>query len=227
MLSISNQYAPSKSAEAIANNNDLQSEIFIGLPVKSLVRFKSVSKEKITVYGVGFAFDPAKSPYYKVVFIRESSDYKSYQIEIYSSQTRSCRLSGNLFVAPFGTQFKGGVFCNGAIHWIDHCHTSLYFNVDEEKLGEMPTMPQIPEGLEERWLRYFGESRNHLHLIEIYGPRTTQFDIYEMESDYSSWEANDEESYMVLHIHGKAIHYNLKDGNFKKIFDLSSDGDTI
>ncbi|XVF11270.1 hypothetical protein REPUB_Repub08aG0012400 [Reevesia pubescens] len=180
MLSISNHYAPSKSAEAIANYNDLLSEILIGLPVKSLLRFKSVSKgwysiisdpnfcrrllppdsvadlflsgtfwlkleyefvpltdksfdapfksltfddntaglrilqscngllcctcihaysskhdyyiynpttkqfftlpqlpteEKITVYGFGFAIDPAKSPYYKVVFIRESSDY--------------------------------------------------------------------------------------------------------------------------------------------------------
>ena len=378
---ITNQSAPNKSAETIANNNDLIAEILVRLPVKSLLRFKSVSKgwyslisdpnfsrrllpdsvfglfltktrlqykfvplskksfdapfksltfddnpggltilescngllcctciyaysskhdyyiynpttkqlfklpqlpieDTITIYGVGLAFDPAKSPHYKVVFIREphiqvdfsdpveSSDYRSYQIEIYSSQTGSCRISGNPFVEPFGTCFKGGVYCNGAIHWIDDWHISLYFNVDEEKLGEIPTMPPIPEAWEEIGrLQYFGESRNHLHLIKIYGPCTTQFNIYEMESNYSSWfvkyhvnldaiptafpemirshldpsdwryylfsilsvvrEANDEESYMVLHIPGKVIHYNLKDGNFKRICDLASDDDNM
>ncbi|KAF5948133.1 hypothetical protein HYC85_014090 [Camellia sinensis] len=48
-------------------------------------------------------------------------------------------------------------------------------------------MPPIPDGSEERRLRYFRESRDHLHLIEIYGPRTTQFNVYEMERDYYGW----------------------------------------
>ncbi|XVF11356.1 hypothetical protein REPUB_Repub08aG0020700 [Reevesia pubescens] len=36
-------------------------------------------------------------------------------------------------------------------------------------------------------------------------------------------EANDKESYIVLHIPDKAIQYNLKDGSFKKICDLYAD----
>lgn len=375
------QYGPKKGGEAIANNNDLLAEILVRLPVKSLVRFESVSKgwyslisdhnfsrrllpdsvvglilghiqyefvpliekpsfhapfnsltfddnprglkilhscngllccssiyaytskhnyyiynpttnqffklpqvpieDTVCIGGVGLAFDPAKSPYYKVVVLRQPDrliksnehdrrvefrdaeliDYVSYQIEIYSSKTRTWRPSGNPFNAAVGTRFERGVYCNGAIHWINDWDTSLYFNVDEEKLGEMPTMPPIPEGWEERRLRYLGESQNHLHIIELYGPRTEQFKIYEMKSDYSNWfvkyhvnldaipvafpemisrnlgyefcifcvvrEANDEESYMVLHIPGKVIRYNLKDGSFKKICDLESYEDSF
>ncbi|KAL1160198.1 hypothetical protein V6Z11_A07G051200 [Gossypium hirsutum] len=152
------------------------------------------------------------------------SNFMSLQIEIYSSQTRSWRLSGKSFLAHVNTEFGGGVFCNGAIHWLGAWNnTSFYFN--------------------------FGESQNHLHLIEIYRPPTTRFTVYEIESDYSGWfvkyninldlltaaypgmvrtycvpsdlnyyvfsvlcivrEADDEESYM--------------DGSFKKICDLDAD----
>ncbi|KAL5745898.1 hypothetical protein ACOSP7_027044 [Xanthoceras sorbifolium] len=48
-------------------------------------------------------------------------------------------------------------------------------------------MPNIPDGYYSRRFRYFGESRGHLHLIEIYGPCTALFDVYEMERDYSGW----------------------------------------
>ncbi|KAK8343994.1 hypothetical protein V6Z12_A07G051500 [Gossypium hirsutum] len=192
------------------------------------------------------------------------SNFMSLQIEIYSSQTRSWRLSGKSFLAHVNTEFGGGVFCNGAIHWLGAWNnTSFYFNVQDEELRDLP-MPPIPDDWEDlRRCRYFGESQNHLHLIKIYRPPTTRFTVYEIESDYSGWfvkyninldlltaaypgmvrtycvpsdlnyyvfsvlcivrEADDEESYMVLHIPEKAIHYNLKDGSFKKICDLDAD----
>lgn len=48
-------------------------------------------------------------------------------------------------------------------------------------------MPPIPDEWEERRHQYFGESRGHLHLIEIYGPCTALFNVYEMKTDYSGW----------------------------------------
>ncbi|XVF11243.1 hypothetical protein REPUB_Repub08aG0009700 [Reevesia pubescens] len=214
------------------------------------------------VSGVSLAFDRTKSPHYKVVFVREpdpwlglrddpESSYVNQQIEIFSSQTQSWRLSG-------------GVFCNGVIHWLTGWGTtSPYFNAEEEKLRQLPTPPFPGDWEDLIRYRYFGESRGHLHLIEIYGPQTTKFNVYEIESDYSGWfvkyhidldpltvafpgkirtylhpsdlnyyvfsvlcivrEANDEESYMVLHISDKAIQYNLKDGSFKKMCDLEPD----
>lgn len=125
----------------------------------------------------------------------------------------------------------------------------------------MPPGPIYPEGWEEgRRFMYFGESRERLHLVEIYGPCTTKFDVYENEIDYSSWfvkyhidlnaitvaflemirgyldvldlnyyafsilgvirEANDAESYMVLHIPGKIIRDKLNEKTSDKICEI-------
>ncbi|XVF54911.1 hypothetical protein PTKIN_Ptkin05aG0218500 [Pterospermum kingtungense] len=232
----------------------------------------------LSPFDVSLAFDPTDSSHYKVVGVRTSSPEVGflqifnhepacfvYRIEIYSSQTSSWRLSGNPFIAHSTTKFWGGVFWHGAIHWIDESNrdASLYFNVEEEKLQKMP-MPSLPEGWEEKpHIAYFGESRDHLHLIQQYKPYLTQFDIYEMERDYSGWfvkyrvdldamrvtfpddmnmhnsdsscysyvifcvvrKANDEDSYLVLHIPGKVIGYNFRDGSFNTICDLDPDDD--
>ncbi|KAI8017850.1 F-box protein [Camellia lanceoleosa] len=34
---------------------------------------------------------------------------------------------------------------------------------------------------------HFGESGGHLHYVRVYGQLSPQFDVYEMESDYSKW----------------------------------------
>ncbi|XP_057489396.1 F-box protein At5g07610-like [Actinidia eriantha] len=110
-------------------------------------------------------------------------------MEIYSSETGSWRASGEPFTIENDNnsmQFHAGVYWNGAINWFSTWGASLYFNVDEERLGTMPMLP-VPEGnWYEREFRHYGESRGHLHLVEIYGP-VTRFNVYEMERDYSGW----------------------------------------
>ncbi|XVF11241.1 hypothetical protein REPUB_Repub08aG0009500 [Reevesia pubescens] len=176
-------------------------------------------KNTLIVSGVSLAFDPTKSPHYKVVCVREpdqwlglrddpESSYVNQQIEIFSSQTQSCRLSGNPFIAEVNTGFKGGVFCNGAIHWLTGWGTtSPYFNVEEEKLRQLP-MPPFPNDWED--LR-----RTYLH------PSDLNYYVFSVLCIVR--EANDEESYIVLHIPDKAIQYNLKDDSFKKMCDLEPD----
>ncbi|KAL3745821.1 hypothetical protein ACJRO7_014863 [Eucalyptus globulus] len=141
----------------------------------------------ITVYGVSLAFDPSKSSHYDVVCVRstvESAYY--YQIEIYSSRDRGWRLSGSPFVAPFDMVFDSGVFWNGGVHWISPTGASLCFDVKKEQFRTMPRLP-ISENRGCRRFRYFGESHGHLHFFEIYGSRTAQFKIFELEKDYSGW----------------------------------------
>ncbi|XP_028091412.1 uncharacterized protein LOC114291744 [Camellia sinensis] len=139
-----------------------------------------------TFYAYNLAFDPSKSPHYKVVSINFSWGLPDhYELDIVSSETGLWSPSADPFNGD--VSFNPGVFWNGALHWISTSGgDSLYFNVDEDRLETMP-MPPIPDGWEERRLRYFGESRDHLHLIEIYGPRTTQFNVYAMERDYRGW----------------------------------------
>ncbi|PRQ37024.1 putative F-box associated interaction domain-containing protein [Rosa chinensis] len=149
--------------------------------------------ESTTILGVYLAFDPSKSPHYQVVCVRNCSSSSAaaaandhYQIEIYSSETLSWRLSGSPFNAPIDMVFYNGVVWNGTIHWISPTAASLCFDIVHEQLGEMPSLPSN-EKWSKRRLRYFGESGGHLHLIEIYGSGTTQFQVFEMKKDYSSW----------------------------------------
>ncbi|KAL5544773.1 hypothetical protein UlMin_008557 [Ulmus minor] len=148
----------------------------------------------VLVLGFSLAFDPSKSPNYKVLCVfatTVSDDNYHTQIEIYSSKTRTWRrLSGDAFLANCETQFANGVFWNGAVHWFSPVEPHLYFNVDQERLSQMP-MPPLPDDyFDEKGFRYFGESGGHLHLIyyfyDLY-PAKSHLDIYEMEIDYSSW----------------------------------------
>ncbi|XP_061992182.1 F-box protein At5g07610-like [Rosa rugosa] len=142
--------------------------------------------ESITISGVYLVFNPTKSPHYQVARIRMcSSSFNSYQVEIYSSATRAWRLSGSPFDAPFDMVFDNGVLWNAAIHWISPTGASLCFDIDQERIGTMPGLPSN-EKWSRRRLRYFGESGGHLHLTEIHGC-TSQFQVFEMERDYSSW----------------------------------------
>lgn len=222
--------------------------------------------------GVNLAFDPSKSPHYKVVCVRttgrntdhnQSDSYPHlYQIEIYSSETRSWKLSTLSFTALVNTSFGNGVYWNGAIHWINSWGDFLYFNLDEERIGTIPMPPvPIPFGYKERRRVHFGESYDHVHLIEINGPPTILFDVYELKRDYSGWfvkyhvdlnpiatafpemirrsyvpyeldyysflilsivrREKDEDSFLVLHIRGKALRYNLVDKSFYKLCDFA------
>ncbi|KAI8032397.1 F-box protein [Camellia lanceoleosa] len=72
------------------------------------------------------------------------------------------------------------------MHWLSIREDSLCFDVDKECLQIMP-MPPCPSGYDRRWFNYFGESGDHLHLIERYCPPSMQFNIYELERDRSEW----------------------------------------
>ncbi|XP_010263254.1 PREDICTED: F-box protein At5g07610-like [Nelumbo nucifera] len=146
------------------------------------------------VSSASIAFDPCRSPHYKVVLILnpEFSDLLSFQIELYSSETGHWRLCGEPFNL-YGKEFTPGVFWNGAMHWIRQPDTFLCFDVERECLRTMPPLPQLTQALNRRGYLYFGESQGHLHLIvanvrhQAFGPETTSFAVLEMEKDYSGW----------------------------------------
>ncbi|KAJ0042079.1 hypothetical protein Pint_18035 [Pistacia integerrima] len=130
---------------------------------------------------VVLAFDPSNSPYYKVVCVKDCNlSESSFQIEIYSSQTGTWRVCNSSFNYPNTPFFMEGVFWNNAIYWCKSWSPSIYFDMDKEEVREMPMPPNI-NGLDEKWSWYLGTSRGHLHLIEIYSPFNTIFNIYEME----------------------------------------------
>ncbi|XP_051121267.1 F-box protein At5g07610-like [Andrographis paniculata] len=151
-----------------------------------LNRAFTVNDGSESVYAVNLAFDPRKSPHFKAVcvYFCETVKYR-FVMDMYSSETGIWKRVGDPLSGEIN--FHIGVFWNGAINWFSLCGDGLYFNLEEERFGKLP-MPPIPDGWEERRIRYFGESNNHLHLVEIYGPCTTEFNVYEMDEDYRGWK---------------------------------------
>ncbi|XP_073131249.1 F-box protein At5g07610-like [Henckelia pumila] len=139
------------------------------------------------IRGMSLAFDPTKSPHYKVVCVRsfetESGQYR-FQIQSYSSNTGPWRVCGEPFTAE--ATFENGVYFNGAIHWIKTgVGDSLYFDIENQALETMQ-MPPIPHGWDWRDNFYLGESCGHLYYIDIRGSKI-EFDVHEMKRDHSGW----------------------------------------
>ncbi|KAJ0030784.1 hypothetical protein Pint_13938 [Pistacia integerrima] len=208
-------------------------------------------ESKTAVFGVNLAFEPSKSPYYKVVCI-----------DIYDSRIGAWRLSGSTFIAPFDMVFDNGVFWNGSIVWISPHGASIYFDLTNERLNKMSDLPVL-DNWSKRRFRYFGESCGHLHLMEIYGARATRFKVFQLEKDYCNWtvkyeidlegvvgaysemvrsyldvddsnyyafvplvvvgDKNGVDASLLLHIPGKIISYNMRDKSFIELVAFNDD----
>ncbi|KAL6135922.1 hypothetical protein ACLB2K_068147 [Fragaria x ananassa] len=208
------------------------------------------------IFGCALAFDPSKSPHYKVVFLWFRDDPSPYgwcsyhNIEIYSSETKSWSLVNSSFETQGHISYQDGVYCNGAVHWVGRICEMAYYHLEEERVGLVDGLPRCEENWETREYRYFKESSDgHLHLIDIYSPCFTKFEVLEMGRDYSGWfvkfnvdldllctayprfkvfcvlflakgENEEECSSLLLHAPGKVFSYNVKSNTFKS-FDLT------
>lgn len=138
--------------------------------------------------GMTLAFDPLKSPDYKVLCVRGYlwSDHL-YCIEIYSSENRSWKMSGKPFANQIDTEFTGGVYWNDAVHWINKKGYIFYLKMNEDLLDQIPT-PVVRAGWNVKRHCYpLIESRDCLLFIDIFPPLSLKFDVHEMNRDYSGW----------------------------------------
>ncbi|GMI79420.1 hypothetical protein like AT5G07610 [Hibiscus trionum] len=169
---------------------------FVTVPLPDATANRSIA-------GINLAFDPSKSSRYRVICVlMNNMQYPdlneiehlvspTYQIEIFSADTKAWTLSGDPFEAPHYTDFEHGVFCNGAIHWLSPTDVSLYFDVETERLETM-AMPRIqtggPSGFwSSQRFPYFGQCGGYLHLVEVDSISKPRFHVLEMKSDYSRW----------------------------------------
>ncbi|KAL3620819.1 hypothetical protein CASFOL_035731 [Castilleja foliolosa] len=202
-----------------------------------------------SINGMCLAFDPSKSPHYRVVCVMGCRDvFKLFMV--YSSETGSWGKYSNHRAVIDIDDFNGGVYWNGSIHWISNhkCGESIYFNtIDyDARCKVMPTPPIIGENG-----RYFGESCDHLHYInpQKIGFGYDMLDVYEMRRDYSEWfvtykvdirnalrrcwfdgvsvyalvrgkdDGVDEGSFLVLKIGKRIVRYEIVSRSFETIYD--------
>ncbi|KAK1353640.1 putative F-box domain-containing protein [Heracleum sosnowskyi] len=144
---------------------------------------------------LSLAFDPLKSPHYKVIAYVTTSQADSIgDFHVYSSETGTWSLSVQSFYLALDMCLEPGVYWHGCIYWLGDLNIQpvlgstasdgLYLNVDEGRLGTFPR-PPINGKLTSR-SSYFGESEDHLHFIGVC-PNATSVGVYELKSDYSEW----------------------------------------
>ncbi|CAK7339007.1 unnamed protein product [Dovyalis caffra] len=194
------------------------------------------------------AFDPMKSPYYKIILLAIMSKTE-IGIDVYSSKTESWTQAPTPFEWPFEIFICSGVFCNGAIYWYSTAATSVYFDVDSETVKKitMPPMPLMFKDMPLTHIMYFGESRGHLNLLGFYDfSNLSKMYVWEMPSNHSGWlvrclvdlhsirenpralsvlsvirtEKGEELMLVLLMDGGRVVSYNTCDGASNKLCDL-------
>ncbi|CAL5328381.1 unnamed protein product [Camellia sinensis] len=146
---------------------------------------------RLSLHGFGayLAFDPLKSPHYKVVLVNCAPLFagirgSSYGIDIYSSESASWKHIP-VSTSP-GDSLTRRVFWNGAIHWMSDENIHFRFDVDAETLTGAP-MPPYPKILSGGKYMYFGEYHGHLFLIQTRQCSPMGFRILEMDRDSCCW----------------------------------------
>ncbi|XVE62456.1 hypothetical protein DITRI_Ditri06bG0119500 [Diplodiscus trichospermus] len=137
---------------------------------------------------INLAFDPLKSPDYKIISIREVAEGSYvFEMDIYSSSTDSWTVSRFTFsVDEESCKFEDVVFCKGVMYWNSYGNESLCFDVEDESFAKIPMPTPRNNALEIH--RYFGESRGTLYLaVRYHSFISLELDVHEMASDYSHW----------------------------------------
>ncbi|XP_058189418.1 F-box protein At5g07610-like [Rhododendron vialii] len=138
---------------------------------------------------ISLAFDPSKSPHYKVVLLHQYPP----KIEIYSSETAYWK---NIVIVILYEQtlcirgcYLNGASWNGALYWLcDDRYNVLRFDVETEKIYMIP-YKQRGRILPLDKTRYFGDCGcgGRLLLIQSNSHSTARFKICEMDEDCCRW----------------------------------------
>ncbi|GJY92041.1 F-box protein-like protein isoform X1 [Tanacetum coccineum] len=143
---------------------------------------------------VNIAFDPTKSPHYKVIQFALDQDYY-YKIETYSSETGNWNdwnkwyCIGGEFSIRSIADFEYGIYWNNAIHWLSN--SSGCFLHHKLVIADCPIIaimlpPLTVDKRVPRDCKLF-KSRSSLLLICREDTNSRHLHIYEMRNGYCEW----------------------------------------
>ncbi|CAH8388076.1 unnamed protein product [Eruca vesicaria subsp. sativa] len=163
---------------------------------------KTLLPQIIDHFAVSLAFDPSKSPHYKVFCLKRTSTSSVssvlYHLEVYSSNEGPWRRLASLpsFALPHTvtglSNLSNTVFWNGAVYWFwfgPHSRDCLSFDINTEEIKTLP----LPFLDHEEYppdvgtLRFVEESRGNLYFIEVNDLSSSDLPVYEMNRNGSSW----------------------------------------
>ncbi|KAJ0439593.1 putative F-box domain-containing protein [Helianthus annuus] len=209
---------------------------------KQLALIPPVPRDCSAICFMGLAFHQTDCVRYKVIcvlFVGPHVD--SYQIQVYSSDTKEWKISIESFSASLPI-IRHVVYWNGAVYWASFCDNRnyWYFKIDDQQLHTLP----LPLGLipSKVVTKYLGESRV---AYKKFQGGMLRLKVYEMLSDHSGWFVKyqlqlnaiskygphyalqvmdvvrgeeEEDTFLVLKTLDKIITYNVLEKSCKQIY---------
>ncbi|GJQ97114.1 receptor-like serine/threonine-protein kinase SD1-8 [Tanacetum coccineum] len=196
--------------------------------------------------GLRLAFDPTKSPYYKVV--RAGRTCSDIFIQIYCSEKGNWSLCNERFNYFFFLHFDSAMYWNNALHWLETENSQLTHYKLNIEYPDHPiiTIIQIPQSLQQgrNFFKSYGnilpmiitiqiphilhlegklfDSRGCLLLVRRDDFGSSEFTIYEMMKGSSVWSVRKDDSFLVINLSRKVVEYNLISKNLREMYDMGS-----
>ncbi|KAH6766845.1 hypothetical protein C2S52_017828 [Perilla frutescens var. hirtella] len=147
------------------------------------------------VVGLNLAFDPSKSPHYKIICLRTRKNYgisrHVYQIEVYTSESRAWELRLEAFTISSPVFSTLGMHCNNFIYW-PGIGVLPYFDIAKNVIKYL-SCPKVPRPKHEAyvsWTPHLQELNGHLHYyVEASDGECETVQLWEMqgENDDPRW----------------------------------------
>ncbi|XP_028077144.1 F-box protein At5g07610-like isoform X1 [Camellia sinensis] len=246
----SSSYTEQRSAgNAIAENSDLITQILVRLPVKPLTQFKSVSKQWLSLISDSqFSLHHSRrnrKPISALFLLSLNKINPEFSFLPFAD----CSLGSPHFqFLAHPVCFNNGVFWNGKVHWISNSDI-VCFDIDEGYLKIMP-LPLTSNGSNVMYFGESSGHLHHVvnfkgskALFNVFEMETdysgwvlkyccdldTVIRPPDMLLNHKSCAFSliflgrgekEDESCLVIGIHGKLISYDLKNMTSKKLIDL-------
>ncbi|XP_073290577.1 F-box protein At5g07610-like [Primulina huaijiensis] len=149
--------------------------------------FKNKKKEMLS--GLCLAFDPLKSPNYRVVCVKDKEDsLMEYIIKVYDSKDHAWSSLGLPFSDLPNTQFCNGIYLNNGIYWIKPRARSRFLDLGKGFVADLPTIIFPRRKMGESHKNYVLESNGHIHCVSLYlQVKTKSVLVFELAEDNSCW----------------------------------------
>ncbi|KAL0382035.1 UNVERIFIED_CONTAM: F-box protein [Sesamum calycinum] len=122
--------------------------------------------EKESLLGLQLAFDPSKSPHYKVICVSNTSYSIHFcEIQVYDSGTRTWKRLEEVFTSSEFRKFDQGVYWNNGIYWIASGGQILRFDIEKCIFESSPATMITSQGRRSLNMVNLMESSGRMHCV--------------------------------------------------------------
>ncbi|GFP82041.1 F-box protein at5g07610 [Phtheirospermum japonicum] len=191
--------------------------------------------------GLCLAFDPSKSPHYKVFCFR-SHIVLSVSVSVYESETHAWTDRPVESCLEVG-RFCDGVYWNGSVYFIKSHGTSRRFSLEDERVYRLPISPRAMSKK-----HHIIETNGHMHSVLLSDNYLYVYELSDVDFGWSTkyfadlkpvWatfgaenrsrisllgmirEERVENSMLLVHVPGKIMIYRFLTKTFEVLVDLS------